>query len=263
MADDGTIVRFSRGNGDRFRNPCSPIPAGRKKPSQHSAGAAMLNYLSRRRRHEQEQQQEFIAQEIHDGASQYVAAARMMFDTFRQEQIAVFSGDWSSFDMGLELLSHAQEELRRLVHGLRPIQLAAGDLPQAIECLIEQCEAAGGPDIELCCDIQPDQVPPRLELAAFRIIQESLSNACRHSQSKGILVGLTQDGDSLCIQVQDWGVGFKPDDIATGHYGLEGIRRRVKLLHGIVTIHSDPGEGGTLITVELPLKECFLNRIRG
>jgi signal transduction histidine kinase len=67
-------------------------------------------------------------------------------------------------------------------------------------------------------------------------------------------VGLNQDEESLCIQVQDWGVGFDADSTLNGHFGLEGIRRRVALLKGIVTIHSNPGEG-TLITVELPLKE--------
>ena len=72
--------------------------------------------------------------------------------------------------------------------------------------------------------------------------------------SAGILVGLAQDGESLCIQVQDWGVGFDPKHTPHGHYGLEGIRRRVGLLKGGVTFQSDPGEG-TLITVELPLKE--------
>jgi two-component system sensor histidine kinase DegS len=203
---------------------------------------------------QEQEQQEFIAHEIHDGACQYTAAAKMMFDTFRHEQTNTLSSDWSSFDMGMEFLHHANEELRRLVRGLRPIQLAAGNLPTAIDSLIKEIQTAGGPDIELSCDIQPDQIPPRLELAAFRIVQESLANACRHSKSKGILVGLTEDDELLCIQVQDWGVGFDPDDTPDGHYGLEGIRRRAKLLHGVVTIHSDPGEG-TLISVELPLKE--------
>ena len=214
----------------------------------------MLSHLSRRREEEQEQQQEFTAHEIHDSACQYAAAAQMMFDTFRREHTNTLSGDWSSFNMGLEFLNHANEELRRLVRGLRPIQLAAGDLPTAIDCLIKEIETAGSLDIEFCHDIQADQIPPRLELAAFRIVQESLANACRHSKSKGELVGLTQDDESLCIQVQDWGVGFNPDTIAHGHYGIEGIRRRVKLLHGIAAVHSSPGEG-TLITVELPLKE--------
>jgi signal transduction histidine kinase len=201
-----------------------------------------------------EQQQEFIAHEIHDGACQYTVAAQMMFDAFRRQQKNTMSGDWSSFDMGLEFLNHASEELRRLVYGLRPIQLAAGNLPKAIECLIQDIHAAGGPDVEFCHDIQAERIPPRLELATFRIVQESLANACRHSKSKKILVGLTQDDDLLCIQVQDWGVGFDPDNTPNGHYGLEGIRRRVSLLNGVVRIQSDPNDG-SLITVELPLKE--------
>ena len=214
----------------------------------------MLSYLSRRRKQEQIEQQEWISHEVHDGACQYVTAARMMFDTFRREQTPAFSGDWSGFDMAMEFLNHADEELRRIVRGLRPIHLAVGDLPKAIECLIEEIRTAGGPDVELCCDIQPDQIPEHLELAAFRIVQEALANACRHSKSNGALVGLTQDEESLCIQVQDWGVGFDPDGILEGHYGVNGIRQRVKMLHGVVTIHSASGEG-TLITVELPLKE--------
>ena len=213
----------------------------------------MLSYLSRKREQEQEQQQEFIAHEIHDGACQYMAAAQMMFDTFRREQASAFSGDWSAFDMGTEFLNRANEELRRLASGLRPIHLAAGDLSKAIKCLIEEIRATGGPDIELCCDIQADQIPPPVELAAFRIVQESLGNACRYSKSNGVLVGLTQEDDSLCIQVQDWGVGFDPHNISDGHYGVKGIRQRVKMLGGIARIHSNPGKG-TLISVELPLK---------
>lgn len=216
----------------------------------------MLSYRirSRRRRQEQIEQQEWISHEIHDGACQYVTAAQMMFDTFRREQAQTFSGDWSSFDMAMEFLNHANEELRRMVRGLRPIHLAAGDLPKAIESLVKEIRAAGGLDVELCCDIQPEQIPEHLELAAFRIVQEALANACRHSKSNGVLVGLTQDDESLCIQIQDWGVGFDPDSVPEGHYGVNGIRQRVKMLHGVVTIHSDPGEG-TLITVDLPLKE--------
>ena len=208
------------------------------------------------RQSEQEhaEQQEWIAHEIHDGACQYAISAQMMFETFRREhRLGRFRGDWSGFDMGMEFLNRANEELRRLIHGLRPIQLVANNLPRAIECLVEEIRAAGGPDIELCCDIQPDQIPPRLELTAFRIVQESLANACRHSKSAGVLVGLTQDEESLCVQVQDWGVGFDPENISEDHYGVEGIRQRVKLLEGIATIQSNPGEEA-LVTVELPLK---------
>jgi signal transduction histidine kinase len=214
----------------------------------------MLNYLTRRREVEQIEQQEWIAHEIHDGACQYLTAAQLMFDAFRHERAGIPPSDWGNFEMAQEFLNRASEELRRLVSGLRPIHLAAGDLAKAVECLVEEVRAAGGPDIELCCDIQPELVPERLQLAAFRIVQETLANACRHSKSEGILVGLTQDEESLCVQVQDWGIGFDPDNAPQGHFGLDGIRQRVKLLRGIVTIHSDLGEG-TLVTAELPLKE--------
>ena len=130
----------------------------------------MLERLMRSIEHEQAEQQEWISQEIHDGACQYAFAAQMVFHTFRREQAGAFSGDWSGFDMAVGFLNHASEELRRLVRGLRPIQLAAGDLPKAIDCLVKEIRAAGGPDIEVCCDIQPDEIPQHLELAAFRIV---------------------------------------------------------------------------------------------
>jgi len=124
-------------------------------------------------------------------------------------------------------------------------------------------------------DIDTNQIPPHLQQAAFRIVQESLANACRHSKSTRILVDLTQDDHVLRIQIQDSGVGFDPDsapcghfgleeeqpspftaepadNASCGHFGLEGIRRRVRLLRGTATIRSTPGKG-TCVTVELPL----------
>ena len=214
----------------------------------------MFSYLSRKREQDLARQRELIACEIHDGACQYVAAAQAMFDAYRHAQSPAEHCDRSTFEMGMEFLNRANDELRRLAGGLCPIHLAAGGLRRAVECLIEEIRGAGGPDVELCCDVEQDAIPDDLEVVAFRIVQESLANACRHSRSPRILVGLNQDEDSLVIQVQDWGTGFNPDRIPKGHFGIDGIRRRVGLLHGDVTIRSNSGEG-TLVTVELPLQE--------
>jgi signal transduction histidine kinase len=220
--------------------------------SRKLMGAAMLNHVSRKRKREQEEYEQFIAHEIHDGACQYAVAAQMAFDTFRRENVEAKADCWSSFGMGLEFLDHTIEELRRLVRGLQPIHLAAGGLPTAIACLIKEIQTAGGPDMEFRHDIHSDQIPPQLQRAAFRIVQESLANACRHSKSKRLFVELTLDGDVLRIQVRDWGVGFDPDSTPPGHFGLNGIRRRVELLGGAATIHSKPGKG-TCVSVEIPL----------
>ena len=212
----------------------------------------MLDHLFRRPEREQEEREELIAHDIHDGTCQYAIAAQMAFETYRREKTEAGSANWNHFDMGLALLDNTIDELRRLVRGLQPIQLAAGDLPAAIACLIQEIQAAGGPDIAFRHDIQTDRIPPQLQRAAFRIVQESLANACRHSKSKRLFVELTLDEDVLRIRVRDWGVGFDPNNTPPGHFGLNGVRRRVKLLGGAATIHSKPGKG-TCVTAELPL----------
>ena len=98
----------------------------------------------------------------------------------------------------------------------------------------------------------PDRIPRQLRRAAFHILRESLANACRHSENKRLFAELTLDGNVLRVQIRDWGVGFDPDSTPTGHLGLGGIRHRIKLIEGIATIISNPGQG-TSVTAELPL----------
>jgi carbon storage regulator CsrA len=127
------------------------------------------------------------------------------------------------------------------------------DLLTAIRRLVADVQAGGGPEIEFCHDFQDyaaNPLPPCLELAVFRIVQECVSNASCYSKSKQVLIGLSRDDDSLCIEAQDWGIGFDAATIGTKR--LEAIWRRSDLLGGTVSIQSRPGEG-TCITVQLPL----------
>ena len=101
-------------------------------------------------------------------------------------------------------------------------------------------------------EINEDRLSPKLKRAAFRIIQESFANACRHSQNKRLFVELRLVGDMLQIKVRDWGPGFDPDDVPPGYFGLNGFHLRLKLLSGIATIESEPGKG-TSVIAELPL----------
>ena len=67
-------------------------------------------------------------------------------------------------------------------------------------------------------------------------------------------VTLTQEGHEVRIEVQDWGIGFDPESVDKGHFGLEGIRQRVRLLGGRLSIESKPGRG-TLLQVVAPIVE--------
>ena len=111
--------------------------------------------------------------------------------------------------------------------------------------------------VEFSHKIAFDRLPPSLENTIFRVVQESLTNTRRYSQSKKVRIRLVQQEDGIRIDVKDWGVGFNPRTIAEGHFGLEGIKERTRLFGGAFTIRSSPGKG-TRIVVQLPLPASSL-----
>ncbi len=197
---------------------------------------------------------ELIGCELHDGPCQYIASAKMLLEALRHEGIRSTGGDGKRLDKALELLERTNQELRCLIRGLQPEQINETQAWAIAKWLSDENAALGGPEIEWCTDSTFDACPDHLKLPILRIMQECLANVRRHSMTSKVLVGITQDERSVCLQVQDWGVGFDPDEPHPGCHGLEGIRRRAKLLHGSVTIESRPGEG-TCIAVEFPLQQ--------
>jgi signal transduction histidine kinase len=95
---------------------------------------------------------------------------------------------------------------------------------------------------------------PDIETAAYRIVQEALTNVARHARVDRVEVRISADENTLSIRITDTGVGFEPDSLsvrATG--GLSGMRERAILLGGRLQLESSPGHG-TSLTAELPLK---------
>lgn len=137
--------------------------------------------------------------------------------------------------------------------GQQAKQLDETALRTAIARLVADCQASGGPEIEFCEDLDGTELAPELRVALLVIVEELLHNACRHSQSKTVLLGIAQDAGRICVQVQDWGIGF---DMNAVHPDKRGVRRVVQLsraLGGTAEIDSQPG-AGTCILVELPLR---------
>ena len=156
--------------------------------------------------------------------------------------------------MSLHLIRESVDEARRLIGGLRPPILDESGIVAAIEYLCSDHRQSGESQIEFVHQVQFHRLTAPLEVALFRIVQECLTNACRYSQSPKIRVELSQLEDRVRLTVQDWGVGFDPQEVKGERFGLRGIRERVRLLGGTADINSAPGEG-TTITVELPLAE--------
>lgn len=196
-------------------------------------------------------ERQLIAYEIHDGLAQQLTAAIMQFQAYEHLRDQPEKAR-KVFDAGTEMLRLAHAEARRLISGVRPPALDEAGAETAIAHLVHDRRGFETAEIEFQSDVQFDRLPAVLENALYRIAQESLSNACRHSRSEKVQVRLMQEGAHVRLEVQDWGIGFDPQAVGDGHFGLEGIRERARLLDGQFTIESRPGEG-TCLTVVLPL----------
>ncbi len=187
----------------------------------------------------QDRDRQLICCELHDGLVQQLVGAIMRLEA-------------GQLDAGLHLLRKCLKEARCLIEGLRPPILDEGGVVAAIENLVSQEDDNGKPTVEFSHKIALGHLPPSLEYTIFRVVQEGLTNARRHSQSMKVRIQVVQQEDGIRIEIEDWGVGFDPDKIAEGHFGLEGIKERARLFGGAANIRSSPGEGARIV-VELPL----------
>ena len=93
----------------------------------------------------------------------------------------------------------------------------------------------------------PDQLPPELEIFLYRAVQEGLTNIVRHAQAQNVHITLWEEGNKLCLQIEDDGQGIQPihDQSSSGHSGLGllGMQERVDLLEGTMQVTSVAGQG--------------------
>jgi PAS domain S-box-containing protein len=199
-----------------------------------------------------ERDRKLVAYEIHDGLAQQLTAAVYKFQAVEAQRDADSEGARAMFGEGLRLLRQAMAEARRLISGLRPPVLDESGVVAAVDYLIAEHAQHGGPETEFVHEGNLERLAPPLEIAVFRIVQECLNNARRHSQSQRVRVELRPVDSRLRIEVQDWGIGFDPAAVKGEHFGLQGIHERARLLGGTATIQT-AAQQGTHITVELPL----------
>jgi PAS domain S-box-containing protein len=199
--------------------------------------------------HERERQ--LFAYEIHDGLVQHLAASLMHLEVFNESKDGPSDLMWYELARGLKLLRSAVSEGRRLISGLRPPILDEYGIVAAIEYLINEHREAL-PEVVFNHETRFARLPPPLENAVFRVVQEALANVRRHSGCQRAQVQLLQLADRLRVEVTDWGIGFHPEHVAQDRFGLQGMRERARLLGGQATIDSAPGRG-TRVSVEFPL----------
>ena len=192
-----------------------------------------------------------IGYEIHDGFAQHAGASLLLFQRFREELPQNARDARATFDKAMEFLRESAFEARRLINGQCTTIVEESGLKAAIEELISEVQARGGPLVRLRWNLRTADLALALSHAIFRIVQECLSNIVRHSQSPKAQICLYARQDCICVEARDWGVGLDLQRLPGDCVGLQGIRFRARLIGGRATISSAPGKG-TLIHVELP-----------
>jgi two-component system sensor histidine kinase UhpB len=224
-----------------------------------------------------------IARELHDELGQSVTAIRTLAASLVQRlpaNVALAPAEQAHRAQNRELAALIGAEASRLddaMHGLiprlAPLTLDAAGLADALADLVagaRQREPARR--IELALDALPADLGSELTLTAYRVAQEGLNNALRHSGAARIVVSLGQADGRLQVQVTDDGRGLPEAPTASARHGLRGLRERVRALDGEFTLGAAapqadtptagvatatptrPGGPGCCLTVQLPLR---------
>lgn len=197
-----------------------------------------------------------LARDLHDGAMQHLYRTGHDLDRLASSSLA--SGeDRAAVVSAREGLNQAAGDLRAVLSNIRPPHLSTLGVGGAIEAVARPFRVTY-PEIDLVVDLQTTgrSWPPDVQTAAFRIVQEALSNAGRHAGASTVRVALREERAGI-VEVEDDGRGFDTsvpdvDRVRASHFGLAGLRERAEAAGGDLTIQSAPGRG-TVIRASLPL----------
>ncbi|MFO0870581.1 MAG: histidine kinase [Pirellulales bacterium] len=203
-----------------------------------------------------ERDRQLVSYELHDGIVQDMTAAVMFLEAARAELAGGNADLGETLEATEKLLRGALQEARRLIDGLQPPDLDQGDVLTAIQQLVQTVQQRSGIEVRLQSELADRRFVPALERAVYRIVQEALHNAERHSQADSVEIAFTLRGDTAVVTIADDGCGFDVASVSGKRYGLVGIRERARLLGGRATIDSSVGHG-TRIVVELPVVDTL------
>lgn len=220
---------------------------------QLAASRARLEELSQRLVRLQERERRTIALELHDEVGQGLTAARLLLEAARRLPARLRD---DRLEEACRTLDEAVAQVRGLSLDLRPPMLERFGLAPALEALCDRFSSRTGIDVYFNAERLTARASSEVEIAAYRIVQEALTNVARHAQVHRVDVDVWSGKTRLCLRVADRGVGFDAARLAVeASTGLTGVQERAELLGGKLAIDSAPG-AGTRLQAWFPLSSA-------
>jgi signal transduction histidine kinase len=199
----------------------------------------------------QELERRRLARELHDETGQALTSILLGLKRVEEAKTEEAAAT-AAAQLRAEIVGTLQA-VRRLAVELRPSALDDFGLVPALERLAESLGGESGLRVDVEANLGGTRLPPEVETALYRIVQESLTNVSKHAEAEHASVVVRRRAGSVTIVVEDDGRGFRAEDDGGDGLGLIGMRERVGLLGGRLAIESTEGSGTTIVA-EVPLR---------
>ena len=201
----------------------------------------------------EERERQRIGTDLHDELGSSLSAARMLMAQVA-ESVTAEAREQEAITLIQKILHDSLQDVRNISQNLHPAVLARFGLAQALHNLGLRCTDAFAKGVAVQVELEA-ALPPSHELAIYRIVQEVLNNALKHSHASQVAISLRQQPRGLTLTITDDGQGF--DYIAAGKsktagLGLKSLAARVSLLDATLHLESASGQG-TCVSIEIPL----------
>jgi signal transduction histidine kinase len=202
---------------------------------------ADLTELARHLQTVREDERRLLARELHDELGGLLTAAKLDVARVKKRLHGTPPEIGERIDHLSQTLDAGIALKRRIIEDLSPSALANLGLKRTLEI---QCEEfARRAEMKVEARIDEVELGEAQALAAYRFVQEALTNIARHAGARHVSVTLEREGEHAQLQVADDGIGFDPASVKTGAHGLAGMRFRVQSFGGAWALHSSPGRG--------------------
>jgi len=221
--------------------------------TEHKLAEEALSSVSRRLIEAHEEERTWIARELHDDINQRIALLAVNLERLKQ----VLPASEHAVSQGLaeiaEQVSDIGSDIQALSHRLHSSRLEYLGIAAAASSFCRELSEKQRVEIDFHSQDLPRNLPQEVALCLFRVLQEALQNAVKHSGSRSFDVSLVGALKTIQLTVRDSGNGFDLEEAIKGRgIGLTSMKERVKLVHGELSIDSGP-QRGTLIHVTVPL----------